>query len=97
MRKLNKVYYGKPSGLPAYCEGLGKTPPPYSNIGEFFLEVVDEYETAGNVEVWQFFQSALQRRIECETCSYLVAYSDIPRARAIDFSRETVAKNSNLK
>ncbi|CAN0459614.1 unnamed protein product, partial [Ectocarpus sp. 12 AP-2014] len=30
--------------------GLGKTPPAYSNIGEFFLEVVDEYETADNVK-----------------------------------------------
>ncbi|CAB1109350.1 ABC [Ectocarpus sp. CCAP 1310/34] len=44
------VYFGRPADLPAYCTGLGKTPPAYSNIGEFFLEVVDEYETADNVK-----------------------------------------------
>eukprot|EP00903_Cladosiphon_okamuranus_P012160 g11407.t1 len=44
------VFYGSPAGLPAYCTSLGKTPPPYSNIGEFFLEVVDEYEAADNVK-----------------------------------------------
>ncbi|CAN0229893.1 unnamed protein product [Ascophyllum nodosum] len=44
------VYYGKPSGLPAYCEGLGKPPPSFCNIGEFFLEVVDEYEGSKKVE-----------------------------------------------
>lgn len=58
------MYFGAPAGLPAYCTGLGKTPPAYSNIGEFFLEVVDEYEAADNVKVqygtavvWQERQS----------------------------------------
>lgn len=46
-----QVYYGKPSDLPAYCQGLGKSPPPYSNIGEFFLEVVNEYEAERTIEV----------------------------------------------
>ncbi|CAN0419713.1 unnamed protein product, partial [Laminaria digitata] len=45
------VFYGNPADLPSYCTGLGKTPPAYSNIGEFFLEVVDEYEAADNVKV----------------------------------------------
>ncbi|CAM9621310.1 unnamed protein product, partial [Hapterophycus canaliculatus] len=35
------VYFGSPAALPEYCSSLGKTPPSYSNIGEFFLEVVD--------------------------------------------------------
>lgn len=47
----SQVYYGAPSALPAYCTGLGKEPPAYSNIGEFFLEVVDEYEANDNVKV----------------------------------------------
>ena len=46
-----QVYYGPPADLPAYCTSLGKTPPAYSNIGEFFLAVVDEYEAADNVKV----------------------------------------------
>lgn len=46
-----QVFFGAPAALPAYCTGLGKTPPAYSNIGEFFLEVVDEYEAADNVKV----------------------------------------------
>lgn len=45
------MYFGKPSDLPDYCTNLGKPPPAYSNIGEFFLEVVDEYEAADNVKV----------------------------------------------
>lgn len=45
------VYYGKPSNLPNYCSSLGKPPPPYSNIAEFFLEVVDEYEASNTVKV----------------------------------------------
>eukprot|EP00752_Nemacystus_decipiens_P008144 g7283.t1 len=44
------VYYGSPANLPSYCTSLGKTPPSYSNIGEFFLEVVDEYEATDNVK-----------------------------------------------
>lgn len=49
--RILKVYYGKPSGLPDYCDSLGKTPQPYCNITEFFLEVVDEYETSNTVKV----------------------------------------------
>ncbi|CAN0352553.1 unnamed protein product [Pylaiella littoralis] len=44
------VFFGTPADLPAYCTSLGKTPPSYSNIGEFFLEIVDEYEAADNVK-----------------------------------------------
>eukprot|EP00904_Undaria_pinnatifida_P012369 jgi/Undpi1/8262/HiC_scaffold_25.g10732.m1 len=44
------VFYGKPADLPSYCTGLGKQPPAFSNIGEYFLEVVDEYEAANNVK-----------------------------------------------
>lgn len=51
MRAYPQVYYGKPADLPAYCQGLGKPAPAYSNIGEFFLELVDEYEAADNVKV----------------------------------------------
>ena len=47
----SQVYYGAPADLPAYCTSLGKSPPAFSNTGEFFLEVVDEYEAADNVKV----------------------------------------------
>lgn len=55
-----QVYYGTPADLPSYCEGLGKSPPPYVNIGEFFLEVVDQYESNDNVKVrWRLASTFL--------------------------------------
>lgn len=48
---IDQVYFGKPSGLPDYCASVGKTPPQFSNIAEYFLEVVDEYEASDKVKV----------------------------------------------
>lgn len=63
--RIYKVYYGRPSGLPGYCTDLGKAPPLYSNIAEFFLEVVDEYEAADRVEVNFYLQNGLMLVFRC--------------------------------
>lgn len=69
-----QVYFGRPSDLPTYCQGLGKPPPAYSNVGEFFLEVVDEYEAKDDVKVPRMIYDVFLRRVR--VCVVLASSCD---------------------